>query len=379
MDNDRIIIRDKYGHSKSVQTLQPKTAKDLMETEIVKPDEIVKGLLPVGASILAGEPKCGKSFIVMQMVLAVASGMPFLGMETQKCRVLYCDLESPNWLHQQRLELLCNDESSLDNIDIITQSDREAIGTLGEGFEDQLLSYLESHMDCKLIVIDTLGEIMTSKTVDEIGNGGQYAKEKEAYDRLIALARNRQVAIVVIDHTTKTVVDKDVFRSIRGTYATSGSYDTLMVLSIPKQEGDRQNKRIRRLSVKGKAVAEQDICITLDENWEIEGASTSLQYEQSKKERVYKSCDLAKYLKVALSNEGKIRGSASDILEILRAYGYIEDITPDALGKWLMSYKTIMMDVDNVLFTKKRIASKRIMELRYGNEEAKGVTGRSVI
>ena len=35
MDNDRIIIRDKYGHSKSVQTLQPKTAKDLRETEIV--------------------------------------------------------------------------------------------------------------------------------------------------------------------------------------------------------------------------------------------------------------------------------------------------------------------------------------------------------
>ena len=72
MDDDRIIIRDKYGHSKSVHALQPKTAKDLMETEIVKPDEIVKGLLPVGASILAGEPKCGKSFIVMQMVLAVA-------------------------------------------------------------------------------------------------------------------------------------------------------------------------------------------------------------------------------------------------------------------------------------------------------------------
>ena len=33
MDDDRIIIRDKYGHSKSVHALQPKTAKDLMETE----------------------------------------------------------------------------------------------------------------------------------------------------------------------------------------------------------------------------------------------------------------------------------------------------------------------------------------------------------
>ena len=369
MDDDRIIIRDKYGHSKSVHALQPKTAKDLMETEIVKPDEIVKGLLPVGASILAGEPKCGKSFIVMQMVLAVASGMPFLGMETQKCRVLYCDLESPNWLHQQRLELLCNDESSLDNIDIITQSDRDVIGTLGEGFEDQLLSYLESHMDCKLIVIDTLGEIMTSKTVDEIGNGGQYAKEKEAYDRLIALARNRQVAIVVIDHTTKTVVDKDVFRSIRGTYATSGSYDTLMVLSVPKQADS--GERVRRLSVKGKAVAEQEICIVLDENWEIKEASNSLQYEQSKKERIYKSCDLSKYLKMILDGERQIQGSASDILEILRGYGYMEDITPDALGKWLTSYKDEMMSVDKILFTKKRIASKRVMKFRYGNEEVK--------
>lgn len=368
MDDDRIIIRDKYGHSKSVHALQPKTAKDLMETEIVKPDEIVKGLLPVGASILAGEPKCGKSFIVMQMVLAVASGMPFLGMETQKCRVLYCDLESPNWLHQQRLELLCNDESSLDNIDIITQSDRDVIGTLGEGFEDQLLSYLESHMDCKLIVIDTLGEIMTSKTVDEIGNGGQYAKEKEAYDRLIALARNRQVAVVVIDHTTKTVADKDVFRSIRGTYATSGSYDTLMVLSVPKQED--AGVRVRRLSVKGKAVAEQEICIVLDENWEIKEVSTSLQYEQSKKERIYKSCDLSKYLKKVLNEERQVEGSASDILEILRGYGYMEDITPDALGKWLTSYKDVMMNVDNILLTKKRIASKRVMKIRYGNENS---------
>ena len=210
---------------------------------------------------------------------------------------------------------------------------------------------------------------MTSKTVDEIGNGGQYAKEKEAYDRLIALARNRQVAIVVIDHTTKTVVDKDVFRSIRGTYATSGSYDTLMVLSVPKQADS--GERVRRLSVKGKAVAEQEICIVLDENWEIKEVSTSLQYEQSKKERIYKSCDLSKYLKMILNGERQIQGSASDILEILRGYGYMEDITPDVLGKWLTSYKDVMMNVDNILLTKSRISSKRIMKLRYGNEEVK--------
>ena len=84
MDNDRIIIRDKYGHSKSVQTLQPKTAKDLMETEIVKPDEIVKGLLPVGASILAGEEKFGEKYILMQMVVGGDRGGPLFVRERRK-------------------------------------------------------------------------------------------------------------------------------------------------------------------------------------------------------------------------------------------------------------------------------------------------------
>ena len=47
----------------------------------------------------------------------------------------------------------------------------------------------------------------------------------------------------------------------------------------------------------------------------------------------------------------------------------MEDITPDALGKWLTSYKDVMMNVDNILLTKSRISSKRIMKLRYGNKD----------
>ena len=49
----------------------------------------------------------------------------------------------------------------------------------------------------------------------------------------------------------------------------------------------------------------------------------------------------------------------------------MEDITPDSMGKWQTSYKYVMMNVDNILLTKKRIASKRVMKLRYGNEEVK--------
>ena len=61
MDDDRIIIRDKYGHSKSVHALQPKTAKDLMETEIVKPDEIVKGYFPLGPLYWRESQNVGKA------------------------------------------------------------------------------------------------------------------------------------------------------------------------------------------------------------------------------------------------------------------------------------------------------------------------------
>lgn len=66
---------------------------DLTEEERRPPEFIVDGMIPVGMTFLSGAPKIRKSFLALQMAVAVATGTPFLGLTTTKCDVAYLDLE----------------------------------------------------------------------------------------------------------------------------------------------------------------------------------------------------------------------------------------------------------------------------------------------
>lgn len=359
VEYEKLPVRTKAGLIKTVGALVPMSAETLLEKEIEMPEEIVKGLLPVGAAILAGAPKSGKSYLVMTLVLAVAAGKDFLGYPTKKSRVLYLDLETPMHLHQKRMEQLTGAGDMLSGVDVITQSGRDMVSTLGEGFEEQISAYLDENPDCKVVVIDTLGEIMTAGTLEDTRSGSQYAKEKEAYDRLIAMARNRKILILVVDHTTKIAVGKDPFMAIRGTYATAGSYDTLMVLSVPDQKAALPGERIRRLSVKGKAVEEQDIRITFDAEWGVTDVGTSLDCEKRLREAAYKKSEIPKYLCGVLDVTGSIKMTASELQETLRLSGFSEEISADKLGKWLVTYADLLEQADGLRYQSKRSGGKR--------------------
>lgn len=58
------------------------------------PRFLVKGLLPVvGLAVFWGPPKCGKSFLVFDLLMHVALGWPYQGRRTQAGPVVYCALE----------------------------------------------------------------------------------------------------------------------------------------------------------------------------------------------------------------------------------------------------------------------------------------------
>ena len=65
---------------------------ELMETRFPFRPSVIEGLLPAGTHILAGAPKIGKSFFVLQMAYQVSLGRPFLGFPTQQGMVLYLAL-----------------------------------------------------------------------------------------------------------------------------------------------------------------------------------------------------------------------------------------------------------------------------------------------
>lgn len=57
--------------------LSARTVQEFLEEPIVEADWVIEALLPVGAHILAGAPKIGKSGMILSMGLAVSMGQPF--------------------------------------------------------------------------------------------------------------------------------------------------------------------------------------------------------------------------------------------------------------------------------------------------------------
>ena len=58
------------------------------------PEELISGILRVGHKmLLSGPSKAGKSFLLMELCIAIAEGIPWLGFPCRKGRVLYINLE----------------------------------------------------------------------------------------------------------------------------------------------------------------------------------------------------------------------------------------------------------------------------------------------
>ncbi|MBQ8159412.1 MAG: PriCT-2 domain-containing protein, partial [Clostridia bacterium] len=58
------------------------------------PEELIEGVLRRGHKMLiSGSSKAGKSFLLMELCIALAEGKPWLGFECRKSRVLYVNLE----------------------------------------------------------------------------------------------------------------------------------------------------------------------------------------------------------------------------------------------------------------------------------------------
>ena len=72
-----------------MRALSARTAQELLEEPIDEADWIIEDLLPVGAHILAGAPKIGKSWMVLAMGLAVSMGQPFWDYTVCQGAVLY--------------------------------------------------------------------------------------------------------------------------------------------------------------------------------------------------------------------------------------------------------------------------------------------------
>ena len=125
------------------------TMPELMETRFPLRPAVIEGLLPAGTYLLAGAPKIGKSFLVLQMAYQVSMGEPFLGFSSRQGTVLYLALEDTYERLQKRLSQMTDSDSPKLKLSVISE-------TLEEDLTERLRLFLLHEADTVLIVIDTL-------------------------------------------------------------------------------------------------------------------------------------------------------------------------------------------------------------------------------
>ena len=82
---------------------------ELFDKQIAKRKYVVSEIMPEGLLLLFGEPKIGKSFLVLGLCCSVAKGEPFLGYPTDKGEVLYFCYEDDEERLQKRLHSMCDE------------------------------------------------------------------------------------------------------------------------------------------------------------------------------------------------------------------------------------------------------------------------------
>lgn len=207
------------------------TADVLQTTEFTEPDWVIPNLLPVGLAILAGRPKVGKSWLALNLAVAVANGGRFLGtVETIRSEVLYLALEDNHRRLQGRLNTILTGERTEAPAGLQFTTDARPFDS--GGFED-LRDHLHANPGVRLVIIDTLQRVRGKAARGK----DTYAGDYQELGTLQRIALDCKVALVVVHHTTKMNY-ADPFDSISGTSGISGAADTLFVLArVPEMNG----------------------------------------------------------------------------------------------------------------------------------------------
>ena len=169
------------------------TAGALLATPIPPVKWIIPGLLPAGLAIFAGPSKAGKSWLTLWLCLQISQGKSVWGREIEPRTVLYFSLEDTLGRLQERLYQLVDAEEDPERLILQTESHG-----IGQGLEEQIVSFIHAYPDISLIVIDTLQKVRKTER-----NGSMYANDYRDIGALKELADKYGICILLVHHTPK--------------------------------------------------------------------------------------------------------------------------------------------------------------------------------
>ncbi|MES2343646.1 MAG: AAA family ATPase [Pseudomonadota bacterium] len=183
---------------------------------------VINDLIPDGLTMLAGKPKLGKSWLMLDGSVAVASGGYVLDRHCAQGDVLYAALEDNQRRLQGRMAKIRPMGDWPDRLTFWTEMER-----IEDGGLEQLRSWIESVQNPRLIVIDVFTKVRRAKG----GSEGVYDSDYLAAAPLKKLADDTGVGIVIVHHLRKMAADGDPLDMVSGSTGLTGAMDTILVLN----------------------------------------------------------------------------------------------------------------------------------------------------
>jgi RecA-family ATPase len=227
--------------------LSIKNAVDFSRMQIPPVEWLVPSLVTPGLTTIAGQSKAGKSWLLLQLGLAVSAGGLFIGnLRCRKADVLYLALEDGDWRIKNRLYYIGMNPTRNLYIDTANKITPQNINVV-----------LDEMPMIKMVIIDTLGRYLENEGID----GNDYNEMTKMAGELHAIAKNRNIAVVACTHTRKDAAAGDWLDGVMGSKALVAVSDTILKLSRKREETEG------KLQVTGRDVEERTIEMEHTDNW----------------------------------------------------------------------------------------------------------------
>ena len=218
------------------------TAAELDKMNLPPVQWAVPGLLPAGLSFLVAAPKMGKSWMALDLCLAVASGGEWLGRKVNQGPTLYLDLEDSANRAQARMRTLLDGFTAAPE----TCTFRLLAPILGPDLFKILDEWVTANPGAKVVCIDTFQKIKPATGKNETS----YSADYRICAPLQSWAQQHNICVLLIHHTRKGTGSADLFEGINGSQGLMGSADAVLLLT----KGEGRFAEEATLSVTGRDV-----------------------------------------------------------------------------------------------------------------------------
>lgn len=359
---------DSQGDLEELPDLITVDAGDLLAEDIPPIKFIVNEIAPEGFGLLAAKPKYKKSFLALQICIAVAKGGKVLGQNTTKAKCLYFDLESSHRRPQARLLAKnVNVEDVRGRLIFVTSDDlkkyqksrglKEPL-TLANGFDVVLDNYLAKNRDVGLVIIDVLQKIRT----EQKKNQQLYAYDYADIDKLTEIAKKYNVCIIGVHHATKMNDEADPYNNASGSIGMFAAVDFAWIITK-----DKRNSIDATLHIDGKDLNSQELTINFNNktlDWEYQGTVEDVQ-ERREVEAYNQSNIVATIIKLVNTNNGFWEGTASSIKTASQYYQTPIYDTPQKIGTEIDRYRDLLAGMDNISVDRARGTTKEGRARKY--------------